>query len=83
VGISVAGAVQDPRKDVISMRDLFPTRILLRVTEPEHVAYTSSRKVTARFWAGRNRDPDTSRVMAGPGWAIDPLPGLSDLGGAA
>ncbi len=40
VGVSVIGAVQDPRKDVISMRDLFPTRILLRVTEPEHVALT-------------------------------------------
>ena len=40
VGVSVVGAVQDPRKDVISMRDLFPTRILLRVTEPEHVALT-------------------------------------------
>jgi len=38
VGVSVVGAVQDPRKDVVSMRDLFPTRILLRVTEPEHVA---------------------------------------------
>jgi S-DNA-T family DNA segregation ATPase FtsK/SpoIIIE len=40
VGVSVIGAVQDPRKDVVSMRDLFPTRILLRVTEPEHVALT-------------------------------------------
>lgn len=40
VGVSVVGAVQDPRKDVISMRDLFPTRILLRVTEPEHVGLT-------------------------------------------
>ena len=40
VGVSVVGAVQDPRKDVVSMRDLFPTRILLRVTEPEHVELT-------------------------------------------
>ena len=40
VGVSVVGAVQDPRKDIVSMRDLFPTRILLRVTEPEHVALT-------------------------------------------
>jgi S-DNA-T family DNA segregation ATPase FtsK/SpoIIIE len=40
VGVSVVGAVQDPRKDIISMRDLFPTRILLRVTEPEPVALT-------------------------------------------
>jgi DNA segregation ATPase FtsK/SpoIIIE, S-DNA-T family len=40
VGVSVVGAVQDPRKDIVSMRDLFPMRILLRVTEPEHVALT-------------------------------------------
>ena len=40
VGVSVVGAVQDPRKDIVSLRDLFPTRILLRVTEPEHVALT-------------------------------------------
>ena len=45
--------------------------------------YASREKVTAGFWAGRNRDPDTSRVLAGPGWAIDPLPGLGGLGGAA
>jgi len=40
VGVTVVGALQDPRKDVVSMRDLFPTRILLRVTEPEHVGLT-------------------------------------------
>jgi S-DNA-T family DNA segregation ATPase FtsK/SpoIIIE len=38
VGVTVVGALQDPRKEVVSMRDLFPTRILLRVTEPEHVS---------------------------------------------
>jgi len=32
-GVVVVGAVQDPRKDVISMRDLFPVRIALRMTE--------------------------------------------------
>jgi S-DNA-T family DNA segregation ATPase FtsK/SpoIIIE len=37
VGVSVIGAVQDPRKDVISIRDLFPTRIALRLTEASHV----------------------------------------------
>ncbi|QDP94801.1 cell division protein FtsK [Microlunatus elymi] len=37
VGVSVVAAVQDPRKDTIPVRDLFPTRICLRVTEPEHV----------------------------------------------
>jgi S-DNA-T family DNA segregation ATPase FtsK/SpoIIIE len=29
--------VQDPRKETLAMRDLFPVRILFRVTEAEHV----------------------------------------------
>jgi hypothetical protein len=33
----VVGAIQDPRKDVIPQRDLFPIRIGLRVNEAEHV----------------------------------------------
>ncbi len=37
VGVVVVGAVQDPRKDVIPMRDLFPTRIALRLNEAEQV----------------------------------------------
>jgi Transcription factor WhiB len=46
--------------------------------------YASRQKVTAGFWATSHRDPDTPGGMAGPGWAIDPLPGLDglpDLGG--
>ena len=37
VGVVVVGAIQDPRKDVIPQRDLFPVRIGLRVNEAEHV----------------------------------------------
>lgn len=37
VGVVVIGAVQDPRKDVIPQRDLFPTRTALRLNEAEHV----------------------------------------------
>ena len=37
VGVTVVGAVQDPRKDVVSVRDLFPTRIALRLSEAEQV----------------------------------------------
>ncbi|NED95849.1 cell division protein FtsK [Phytoactinopolyspora alkaliphila] len=33
VGVSVMGAVQDPRKEIVAVRDLFPTRIALRLTE--------------------------------------------------
>jgi hypothetical protein len=38
-------------------------------------------RVTAGFWAGRHRDKAT--LVAGPGWATEPLPGLAGLGGAA
>ena len=34
VGVSVVACVQDPSKDVIALRQLFPTRIGLRMSEP-------------------------------------------------
>ena len=37
VGVHVVAAVQDPRKDTLPMRDLFPTRIALRLVEAEQV----------------------------------------------
>lgn len=37
VGVSVVGAVQDPRKEVVALRDLFPTRVALRLSEAEQV----------------------------------------------
>jgi S-DNA-T family DNA segregation ATPase FtsK/SpoIIIE len=37
VGVSVIGAVQDPRKEILTVRDLFPTRIALRLSEADHV----------------------------------------------
>lgn len=36
-GFLVVAALQDPRKDVLPFRDLFPTRIALRLTEAEQV----------------------------------------------
>jgi len=37
VGVVVVGALQDPRKEVIPQRDLFPIRVGLGVNEAEHV----------------------------------------------
>jgi len=37
VGVCVVGALQDPRKDVISLRNLFSTRIALRMDESDQV----------------------------------------------
>ena len=36
VGVVVIGALQDPRKEIVGFRDLFPTRIALALTEDEH-----------------------------------------------
>jgi S-DNA-T family DNA segregation ATPase FtsK/SpoIIIE len=37
LGVLVVGATQDPRKEVLSLRDLFPTRIGLGMLEAGHV----------------------------------------------
>lgn len=37
VGVSVVAALQDPRKEVLPFRDLFPLRIALRLTERDQV----------------------------------------------
>lgn len=37
VGVTVVAAAQDPRKETIPARDLFPTRIALRLNEAEQV----------------------------------------------
>ncbi|HEX6239086.1 MAG TPA: hypothetical protein VFZ68_17945, partial [Acidimicrobiales bacterium] len=33
--VTVIGALQDPRKDVVSFRDLFPVRVALRMVEAQ------------------------------------------------
>ena len=38
VGVSVLACVQDPSKDVLALRQLFPTRIALRLTEATQAA---------------------------------------------
>jgi S-DNA-T family DNA segregation ATPase FtsK/SpoIIIE len=37
LGVEVVGASQDPRKETLALRDLYPTRVALRVNEPGHV----------------------------------------------
>ncbi|WP_433066170.1 FtsK/SpoIIIE domain-containing protein [Dactylosporangium sp. CS-033363] len=37
LGVLVVGATQDPRKEVVELRDFFPTRIALRLNERNHV----------------------------------------------
>ncbi len=37
VGVNVIAALQDPRKEILGFRNLFPTRIALRLDEPQQV----------------------------------------------
>jgi S-DNA-T family DNA segregation ATPase FtsK/SpoIIIE len=48
VGIVVVAAAQDPGKDVIPFRDLFPTRIALRLLEEEQVTMILGRSARNR-----------------------------------
>jgi len=57
VGVTLIGATQDARKDVLGMRDLFPTRIALRTAEAEQADLI--------LGAGsRNRGAFTDRINA-------------------
>ncbi|GAA2587665.1 FtsK/SpoIIIE domain-containing protein [Dactylosporangium fulvum] len=37
LGILVVGSTQDPRKEVVELRDFFPTRVAMRLNEPNQV----------------------------------------------
>lgn len=51
--------------------------------------YATDQDLTGGFWAGAPRDLDAPANLVGPGWTINPLPGLDTLdtlgrlGGAA
>jgi S-DNA-T family DNA segregation ATPase FtsK/SpoIIIE len=64
VGVVVVAALQDPRKEVLPFRDLFPTRIALALVEPEQTDLVLGR-------GARQRGADCSRIslaMPGIGW---------------
>jgi DNA segregation ATPase FtsK/SpoIIIE, S-DNA-T family len=64
VGVVVVAALQDPRKEVVQFRDLFPTRIALAMVEPEQTDLVLGR-------GARQRGADCSRIpltTPGIGW---------------
>ena len=73
VGVNVIAAVQDPSKDVLPFRQLFPTRIALRLTEPSQVAMVLGDSARDRG-ALCDRIPDT---LPGVGYVAEE--GSSDL----
>jgi S-DNA-T family DNA segregation ATPase FtsK/SpoIIIE len=63
VGVVVVGALQDPRKETIPFRDLFPTRIALALVEAEQTDLVLGR-------GARQRGADCSRIpLTQPGVA--------------
>jgi S-DNA-T family DNA segregation ATPase FtsK/SpoIIIE len=85
LGYSVVAALQDPRKDVLTIRNLFPDRIAMRLDEPEQVdmvlgdgardrgatceLISSDPAVGAAVFVRVEADPDPVRVRAG--WVCD------------
>jgi DNA segregation ATPase FtsK/SpoIIIE, S-DNA-T family len=63
VGVVVVAALQDPRKEILPFRDLFPTRIALGLVEPEQTDLVLGR-------GARQRGADCSRIPlnTGIGW---------------
>src|SRR4029453_7726155 len=64
VGVVVVAALQDPRKEVLPFRDLFPTRIALALAEAEQTDLVLGR-------GARARGADCSRISLttpGIGW---------------
>jgi S-DNA-T family DNA segregation ATPase FtsK/SpoIIIE len=59
LSIHLVALLQDPRKEVIPFRDLFPTRICLRMTEAEQVDWVLGRGSRERG-AAAERIPETS-----------------------
>jgi hypothetical protein len=59
VGVHVVACLQDPRKEVLPFRDLFPTRIGLRLTEEAHVDLTLGE-------GARDRGALCDRIPKGP-----------------
>ena len=83
VGYCVVAALQDPRKDVLTIRNLFPDRIAMRLDEPEQVDMVlgdgsrdrgAACELIPATGAGvafvrLESDPDPVRVRAG--WVTD------------
>ncbi|AHH94245.1 FtsK/SpoIIIE domain-containing protein [Kutzneria albida] len=63
-GVCVLGLLQDPRKEVVGFRHLFPTKIAMRLDETRRSTWSS---VTVFGSAGRTRTRSASTPPAWPG----------------
>jgi len=70
VGVLVVAAVQDPRKDVITWRGLFPTRIALRLDDESQVDMVLGDGALARG-AACQLVPADERTGAGVAYVVD------------
>ncbi len=61
-GVCVIGQIQDPRKQIIDFRHLFPTKIAMRLDEPEQVDMVLGDGVRARGAAAHEISEDTPGV---------------------
>jgi S-DNA-T family DNA segregation ATPase FtsK/SpoIIIE len=97
-GVCVLGQLQDPRKQIIEFRHLFPTRIAMRLDEPEQVdmvlgdgvrergaaAHEISEDTPGVAWAKLDgrRDPERARAFHTTDADLDELTGYVTAGQA-
>ncbi len=76
VGYCVVAALQDPRKEVMSIRNLFPDRIAMRLDEPEQVDMVLGDGARDRGAPADliSTDPDTGAGVAFVRLEADPDP---------
>src|SRR5579862_8082206 len=67
-GYCVIAALQDPRKEVLNIRNLFPDKIALRLDEPGQADMILGAGARVGF-VGLEADPDPVRVRAA--WVTD------------
>jgi DNA segregation ATPase FtsK/SpoIIIE, S-DNA-T family len=70
VGVGVVAALQDPRKEVLPLRNLFPDRVALRLDEPDQVDLVLGDGARDRGALADQipRDPSDPQVGAGIGF---------------
>ena len=84
VGYCVVAALQDPRKDVLTIRNLFPDRIAMRLDEPEQTDMVLGDGARDRGAACEliSANPATGAGVASSGWKPTRIRSESAPGGS-
>ena len=73
LGVTVRGYVQEPTKDTVPVRELFPRRICMRVAAKSHVGMVLGDQAYERgAWANRISDAEAGSAMSSAKVSVNP-----------